>query len=45
MLTEIRGDLLLELLSSELNSSEQREPRNGEVLEEVGYVMDFGGKL
>ena len=42
---EIRGDLLLELLCSELKSSERRELRSREDLEEVGYNMDFGWEL
>ena len=40
---EIKGDMLVDVLGSELKSSERREPRSGEDLEEVGYNMDFGG--
>ena len=40
---EIKGNLLLELLASELKSSELRELRSREGLEEVGYIMDFEG--
>ena len=39
------GDLLLELLGSELKSSERREPWSIEDLEEVGHSMVFGGEL
>ena len=42
---EVRGDLLLELLGSELKSLEWKKPWSGEGLEEVGYNMDFGGEL
>ena len=38
------GDLLLELLGSGLNSSEQREPLSREDIMEVGYGMHFGGE-
>jgi len=42
---EIGGDLLLELLGSELKAMERREPQSEEDLEEVEYSMDFGGEL
>ena len=42
---EIKDELLLELLGSELKSSEQRKLQSGEDLEEVGNSMDFGGEL
>jgi len=37
--------MLLELLGSELKTSKRREPWSGKNLEEIGYSMDFGGKL
>ena len=45
MLAKIRGDLLLELLGLELRSSERREFRSGEDLEEVRYNIDFRREL
>ena len=42
---EIRGDLLLELLSSELKFMEQRKSQSERDLEEVGYRMDFREEL
>ena len=39
------NDLLLELLGSELKSSEWSKPQSREDLEEVGNNMDFGGEL
>ena len=42
---EIRGDLLLELLGSELKFIEQRESQSERDPEEVGYRMDFGEEL
>jgi len=45
LLAEIRGDLLLELLDSELKSLERREFWSGDDFEEVGYNMDFRRKL
>ena len=33
---EIRSDMWLDLVGSELKFLEQREPRSGEVLEDVG---------
>ena len=42
---EIKNELLLELLGSELKSSERRELQSGEDLEEVGNSMDFEGEL
>ena len=45
MSMEIRGNLLLELLGSELKTSEWREPQSGEDLEEVGYSMEFRREL
>ena len=38
---EIKSDLLLEQLGSELKSSERSEPQSGDDFEEVGYSMDF----
>ena len=37
------GDLSLELLGSELKSTEWREPQSGDL--EVGYSIDFRGGL
>ena len=39
------GDLLLELLDSELKSSEWRKHQSGEDLEEVRKNMNFGVEL
>ena len=39
------GDLLLELLGSELKSLEWRKPQSGENLNEVENNMNFGGEL
>jgi len=42
---EIMGDILLELLGSEMKSLERIKLKSGDDLEEVGNIMDFGGKL
>ena len=39
------GDILLELLGSEMRSLERIKPQGGDGLEEVGNIMDFEGKL
>jgi len=40
---EIRGDMLLELLGSELKSSNQREPQSEDF--DDGHSVDFGVEL
>jgi len=42
---DIEGELLLELLDSELKSSEWRKPQSGEDLEEVENNIDFREEL
>jgi len=42
---EIGSELLLELLGSELKSSERRKPRSREDLKDVGNNIDFGREL
>ena len=44
-MVEIRDDLLLEPLVSELKSSERMKPQSGEDIEEVGNSMVFEGEL
>ena len=45
MSAEIEGELLLELLGSELKSLERMKPQSRKDLEEVGNSTDFGGEL
>ena len=42
---EIEGELLLELLGSELKSLEWGKSQSGEHLDEFGNNMDFRGEL
>ena len=42
---DIRDDLSLEMLGSELKSSERRKSQSEEDLKEVGYIIDIGEKL
>ena len=42
---KIEGERLLELLGSELKSSEQRNPGSREDLKEVENCIDFEGEL